>query len=84
MKLCEFVNFCETLKTRVKLNLNFTWPYAITYTKWSMETIKIIKPFITCTNWKIDKCTAKAIYPEKYTGKRINIISCVLHICMCG
>ena len=26
--------FCETLKTRVKLSLNFTWPHAITYTNW--------------------------------------------------
>jgi hypothetical protein len=31
-KLTMLLTICETLKTRVKLNLNFTRPHAITYT----------------------------------------------------
>ena len=27
---------CETSKTRVKLNRNFTWPHANTYTNFSL------------------------------------------------
>ena len=44
----SFTKFCETLKTRVKLNTNFTCPHAITYTSLDSSSVNQFSTF--CNN----------------------------------
>jgi hypothetical protein len=61
---CRFATraSCETLKTRVKLYLNFTWPHAITYTNCTLlSSITIINYFFVLNknNWRIIRTKSK-------------------------